>query len=257
MSGAIHKITGIYTLPEEAHKEDVYICLCHNEPLIVRRGEKNVPHYSHFPNTKSTGERLTYTRGENVPHIDAKHILHNHIERKQPLTIVRRCYDCEDTEDHIIPTEDVIEVCLEKVLENGSHVHVYMQTPTTSYCFQVYSSSRSQPRPEPFYELRTEDIHKDMATIVDMNTYKCTECKEWEQTLALDFEKNKQEAIRIALLNNQKVFHTTAFSFGKYKTQQVRDVIKKDPLYCLWILKQQPLTGNFVDVQTYLRSRLR
>ena len=257
MSGAIHKITGIYTLAEEAYKEDSYICLCHNQPLIVRQGETNVPHYSHYPNTKTSCQRLTYVRGENIAHIDAKHMLHNHIQRKQPLTIVRRCYGCEDTEEHSIPTEDAIEVSIQKVIENGKHIDVYMRTATNSYCFEVYYSSRSDTRPEPFYEIHTSDIHKDMTVLVDMNAYKCIDCKEQERILALEFEKNKQEAIQIALKNHQMVLNNLVFSFGRYINQKVKDVIKIDPEYCVWILNQPPKSNNFSCIQDYLRSRLK
>ena len=259
MSGAIHSITGIYTLPSEAYKEDVYVCLCHNEPLIVRQGEKNIHHYAHFPNANanSNGQRLTYVGGETIAHIDAKHILHNHIVRKQPLTIVKRCYCCEDTEEHIIPTQDATEVCLEKVIGNGSRVDVHMRTPTTSYCFEVYYSSRSDMRPEPFYELHSEHIRQDMTTLIDMRSHMCADCKEKQRVLALEFERNKQEAIKIALINHQKVLNNVIFLFGKYKNQRVKDVIKINPEYCVWILDQPPKVGNFLDVQDYLRSRLK
>lgn len=258
MSGAIHKTTGIYTLAENAHKEDNYICLCHNEPLIVRKGIIKQPHYAHYPHSKSTTERLHYAQGESIQHIDAKYILYNHIQRKQPLTIVKRCFCCEEEEDIFIPTQDSIEVCIEKRMSNGTRIDVWMKTETTEYCFEVRYTSPSNSRPEPFYEIHTDNIFRNINRLPDIRAYKCAKCKEDDRIKALKYEENYKEAVRIAQLRHQKVLQETLqFNCGKYKGERVSDIIKKNPTYCVWILQQEAKTMHFRSIQAYLRTRLK
>lgn len=98
--GALCSRTGNYTLPTEANKEDVYLCIGCNDKVFVKQGKIRKHHFCHYPTSQCT----YYTHSpESEIHKNAKMRIKSLLESKCELSFIRKCSTCNTLEQFDIP----------------------------------------------------------------------------------------------------------------------------------------------------------
>lgn len=91
--GAINKHTREYIYPKIANKKDEYICPECNKDLILVKGEVRVHHFRHNVDTKTPCNHYNKPTETQI-HKDAKILLKTLLERKIPISFIRKCCEC-------------------------------------------------------------------------------------------------------------------------------------------------------------------
>ena len=99
--GALKKKTREYVSPKLANKENEHVCIECNRDLVLCRGEIRVCHFRHRTETI----KCCYYNGPNETqiHKDAKLLLKMLLDRKIPLSFIRKCTCCGKDEEFDIP----------------------------------------------------------------------------------------------------------------------------------------------------------
>lgn len=165
--GAINVLTGKYTPPRQANKEDKYTCIECGKGVYVRKGDIRVHHFAHF--TEDTKCHYYNHPTEAQIHKTAKHIVKYVLENKIKLTIDRCCKKC-----HIIYGNRIEEICDSSQIhiEYGFEYNGGRKTADVAYTYnddendilyciiEILNTHKTLPenRPEPWFELEANKV---------------------------------------------------------------------------------------------------
>ena len=199
--GAINKHTREYVYPKIANKTDEYICPECNKDLILVKGEVRVHHFRHKVDTKTPCNHYNKPTETQI-HKDAKILLKTLLERKIPISFIRKCCECTGHSIWKLPEiKDNSVIKLEHRFEfNGPKIaDVAWLNDDKLYCiFEICNThkTRNENRPEPWFEIDAETLitnaNDDSLTLLEVHCIRrqiiCGKCREYN---------NKKQAIRI------------------------------------------------------------
>ena len=199
--GAINKHTREYVYPKIANKTDEYICPECNKDLILVKGEVRVHHFRHKVDTKTPCNHYNKPTETQI-HKDAKILLKTLLERKIPISFIRKCCECTGHSIWKLPEiKDNSVIKLEHRFEfNGPKIaDVAWLNDDKLYCiFEICNThkTRNENRPEPWFEIDAETLitnaNDDSLTLLEVPCIRrqiiCGKCREYN---------NKKQAIRI------------------------------------------------------------
>jgi hypothetical protein len=188
--GAINKITDEYVYPKIANKKDEYICPECSKDLILCQGEIRVHHFRHKVDNINPCHHYSNPTETEI-HKDAKILLKNLLERKIPISFIRKCSCCKTDEVFEIPEiTDCSIIHIEYRFDfNGLKIAdvAYIDNGVILCIFEIYNTHKtcSENRPEPWFEIDAETLIK-MANNIDLTLLqipcirceKCDECNE-------------------------------------------------------------------------------
>jgi hypothetical protein len=191
--GAINKNTGEYIYPKVANKKDEYICPECNKDLILCQGKIKVHHFRHKVDNVNPCHHYSNPTETQI-HKDAKILLKNLLERKIPISFVRKCCSCKINEEFEIPEiSETSVIKLEYRFEyNGLKIAdvAYIDDGDIVCIFEICNTHKtcSENRPEPWFEINAEKIIKDAnddsltsLKIPCIRCEKCNDCIEKEK----------------------------------------------------------------------------
>ena len=157
--GAINKHTGEYVYPKIANKNDEYICPECNKDLILVKGEIRVHHFRHKVDTKTPCNHYNKPTETQI-HKDAKILLKTLLERKIPISFIRKCCACNG-DDKLKPPDEIKDtsfVKLEHRFEfNGTKIADVACINDGKLCciFEICNTHKTcnENRPEPWFEI--------------------------------------------------------------------------------------------------------
>jgi hypothetical protein len=167
--GAIHKQTSEYVYPKIANKLDEYICPDCNKDLILCKGKVRVPYFRHKVDSVNPCNHYDHPTESQI-HKDAKALLKTLLDKKIPITLVRKCASCEKNEEYEIPeTSETSIVQIEYRFEyNGPKIAdiAYLDNGEIVCIFEICNTHRtcSENRPEPWFEI-------DAKTLIELANY--------------------------------------------------------------------------------------
>ena len=191
--GAINKFTGEYVYPKIANKKDEYICPECNKDLILCQGEIRVHHFRHKVDNINPCHYYSNPTETQI-HKDAKFLLKNLLERKNPISFIRNCCCCKKNEEFEIPEiSETSAIELEYRFEyNGAKIAdvAYIDNSVLLCIFEICNTHKtcSENRPEPWFEIDAENFIK-LASNNNLNSLeipcirceKCNDCVEKEK----------------------------------------------------------------------------
>ena len=161
--GAIEKLTGQYVFPSKAEKGKEYTCADCKQAVIIRKGSVRKHHFAH--KTVSNCEYFEHPN-ESQQHKDAKLRLAQRLREKFPIAIFGICPNCScspggfDTIHHSY--EDSDEVVVEYRDPSGKYVAdiAVLNGGKVKVIYEIKHTHQttSEVRPEPWYEITTDDI---------------------------------------------------------------------------------------------------
>jgi Domain of unknown function (DUF5710) len=214
--GAIKKSTGEYVYPKVANKADEHICPECCKDLILCQGTIRVHHFRHKVDTVNPCNNYN-NPGESQIHKDAKLLLKSLLERKTPISFVRKCSCCKNTEEFEIPeVTEYSMIELEYRFEyNGPKIAdvAFIDNGVIVAIFEICNTHMTcrENRPEPWFEIDAEalivlanDNHVASLQIPCIREEKCDECMEKENSNPKKY--NIEKYVRMKL--GQTIFPT-------------------------------------------------
>lgn len=188
--GAICSDTGIYTLPSEAIKNGIYICIECKDCVFVKQGEIRKHHFCHYPTSNCT--YYTHT-SESEIHKNAKMRIKSIFEQKCEVSFIRKCVTCNSSEHFDIPSLDdtsrmeleyrfIINPYRHDMLECIADI-VYINNEEPLCMIEVYHSHNTSNtrRVEPWFEVNATDVLQtnivgNMFQVTCIRKESCDEC---------------------------------------------------------------------------------
>jgi hypothetical protein len=160
--GAFNKKTNMLVLSKDANKQCEYICIGCKEDLIFKKGDVNVPHFSHKPHSKCQ-YFCNNSSEESQIHKTAKKILKEILENKN-LIISKKCVNCSCECD-----EEAVDMLPNATIEleysfthNGIRIAdvAYLVNGEIKYIFEICHTHKTeeQNRPEPWFEFDAMEL---------------------------------------------------------------------------------------------------
>lgn len=197
--GAINKVTREYVFPKIANKRDEYICPECNKDLIVCQGTIKVHHFRHTVDHENPCQHYSHP-SESQIHKDAKLLMKNLLERKIPVSFIRKCISCEELEEYEISEMlDTSNINLEYRFEhNGPKIAdvAYVDGDEIICIIEICNTHRtcSENRPEPWFEIDATKLINiannnkiDNIQIPCIRREKCEDCIKLEQIKSLKY----------------------------------------------------------------------
>ena len=236
--GAINKHTREYVYPKIANKKDEYICPECNKDLILVKGEVRVHHFRHKVDTKTPCNHYNKPTETQI-HKDAKILLKTLLERKIPISFIRKCCECTGHSIWKLPEiKDNSVIKLEHRFEfNGPKIaDVAWLNDDKLYCiFEICNThkTRNENRPEPWFEIDAETLitnaNDDSLTLLEVPCIRrqiiCGKCREYN---------NKKQAIRIIAGYIKRTIYKKKYivSLNKYyirlREKKEREIYEKE-----------------------------
>ena len=197
--GAINKVTGEYVYPKIANKKDQYACPECNKDLILCQGQIKVHHFRHKVDTINPCHYYSHP-SESQKHKDAKLKIKYHLEKKTPMSFVRKCCICKKNEEFEIPEiTETSSIKLEHRFEykGGSKIAdvAYIDDDELFCIIEICNTHKtcSENRPEPWFENDAETVIK-MTSDINISSLKipcirCEKCEECENKYNTDKKK--------------------------------------------------------------------
>jgi hypothetical protein len=247
--GAVNKLTREYVYPKIANKKDEYICSECNKDLILCQGEIRVHHFRHKVDNINPCHHYSNPTESEI-HKHAKLLLKKLLERKIPISLIRKCCCCKKNEEFEIPEiSETSNIQLEYRFEyNGVKTAdvAYLEDGEILCIFEICNTHKtcSENRPEPWFDIHAETLIK-MANdntltsleIPCIRCEKCDDCIETENIITL----NKKTKVATDTDDNKRVYLKIPFS--------KKDMIKKlggkwNKEHKLWHISNSIYTKN-------------
>jgi uncharacterized protein YkuJ len=141
-----------------ANKNDEYICPDCNTGLILCQGKIRVHHFRHKVDTTRPCHYYN-SPSESQIHKDAKLVMKSLLEKKVPISFVRKCPCCPRVEESEIPeVSETSEIIFEHRFEhNGLKIAdvAYLDKGEILTLFEICNThkTRNEDRPEPWFEI--------------------------------------------------------------------------------------------------------
>ena len=199
--GAVNKKTGEYVYTKIANKKEEYCCPECNKDVILCQGEIRVHYFRHkFDEINPCNHYSKPT--ETQLHKDAKRVMKSLLDRKIPVSFIRKCCECKNDEEYEIPeiSESSIIQLEHRFEYKGPKIAdiAYLEGGEIFCIFEICNShkTKSENRPDPWFEIDAETIIR-MANILESNEIKlqCIRCEKCENCI-------QKEEIKISLRKN-------------------------------------------------------
>lgn len=160
---AINGDTGKFTLVKNADRTTRYLCVDCGERVILKRGPVREEHFSHM----SATVKCTYYEhpNESQIHKEIKHRLAHYLNERRPLTILSDCPSCKSGHGECDITYEEDDVAkMEYRGQDGDYVAdvALLNNGRVRYIFEIaHTHHASRPRPEPWFEITTQDFLED------------------------------------------------------------------------------------------------
>ena len=236
--GAINKHTREYVYPKIANKKDEYICPECNKDLILVKGEVRVHHFRHKVDTKTPCNHYNKPTETQI-HKDAKILLKTLLERKIPISFIRKCCECYRSFNmETLEIKDNSVIKLEHRFEfNGPKIaDVAWLNDDKLYCiFEICNThkTRNENRPEPWFEIDAETLitnaNDDSLTLLEVPCIR--------RQIICDKCRDKKQAIRIIAGYIKRTIYKQKYivSLNKYyirlrekKERKIREIYEKE-----------------------------
>ena len=173
--GAVNFQTNAYTLPSKAQKGVEYKCADCNQKVILRQGTVRKHHFAH-----SNVSNCQYFEhpNESQQHKDAKFRLAEKLKQHFKIELNNQCPECSATpaalDDYKYNYEDADEVVIEYRDPNKKYVAdiAVLNNGKVKAIFEIKHTheTTTNVRPEPWYEITTEEIFEEEKRLVDGDT---------------------------------------------------------------------------------------
>jgi hypothetical protein len=189
--GAIDIFTNLYTSPNLATKNSKYKCVECSEPVIFKKGNIRVPHFSHYANSNCT----YYDHpNESQIHKDAKLRILLWLEKGIQINILKECYECNYKHcialNYISTDQFKLEYRFDLNNLYRADLAVLSRENQLKYIIEVKNKHKTEEdrRPEPWFEIEAEEIiQKELNNFIELNDVRIFKCKTID--LENDFEK--------------------------------------------------------------------
>ena len=191
--GALNTQTRRYITPDRANKHDDYTCPDCDKSLTFCSGKVKKPYFRH---SVVAANPCTYYEhpSESQIHKDAKYRLKARLEINSPLQCTRKCYECAKDNLIILNAESKTVTVEHRFQHNSSlqiaDVAIVNPDGTINSILEVLHTHKTLIRPEPWFELRANDIIKSPIDFSDIQCHRKEKCKD-----CLEKEKNLQEQL--------------------------------------------------------------
>lgn len=187
--GAINKHTGEYVYPKIANKKDSYICPDCNKDLTLCQGKIRTHHFRHKVDSVNPCNHYDHP-SESQIHKDAKALLKTLLDKKIPITFIRKCETCEKPNVCKIKIPEASTVHIEYRFEyNGPKIAdvALLDEGAIVYIFEICNTHRTcaENRPEPWFEIDAKtlvetanDVSDTLLQIPCIRNEKCYKCAE-------------------------------------------------------------------------------
>lgn len=183
--GAFNKTTGQYVYPNIANKTDKYICPDCEKELILCQGQIRKHYFRHKVDAINPCHRYT-NPSESQIHKDAKFLMKTLLERKIPISLMRKCITCDQSEEFEIPEiTELSKIELEYRFDyKGVKIAdiAYIDNGEIFCIFEIYNThlTSKEKRPEPWFEINAKtliNIANNDKVIIPCDRYeKCETC---------------------------------------------------------------------------------
>ncbi len=197
-----------YVYPKIATKEDQYMCPECGDLLVLCKGSVRAHYFRHKSNSTCSHYG---SPNESVIHKDAKLLLQTLLRNKTPITLVRNCSQCRQSDEFAIPeiTDGTSDIILEYRFEHHGATKIadvaYLDSGEMVCLFEICHThaTEEQARPEPWFEINAKglimlanqcDTNSQSIIIPDMRTGGiCSDCTNAKEIYEL--KRNKACAI--------------------------------------------------------------
>jgi hypothetical protein len=200
---AINKVTGEYVYPKIANKKDEYSCPECNKDLILCQGDVRIHHFRHKVATNPCHHYSNPT--ETQIHKDAKLLMKTLLDKKIPVSFVRKCCCCKKNEEFEIPeTSETSDVRLEHRFEyHGPKIAdvAYIENGEILCIFEICNThkTRGENRPEPWFEIDAETLIRIANdNCLSQIQIPCIRCEKCEGCVEKEKQQVKKEINRIS-----------------------------------------------------------
>ena len=143
-------------------KDRKYKCELCNEQVILKRGKKIKPYFSHKNNTNC--QKTSNNSGESSVHMEAKSKLVEMLNNKYNIYIYWRCPKCKNHDrikmvNHIEYLDG--DLAVTEFRRNNFIADIAMINDSNiKYIFEVYNTHKTvtETRPEPWFEIDANEI---------------------------------------------------------------------------------------------------
>ena len=203
--GAMHKDTGLYTMPQFASKTDLYCCPGCDEELVLCRGKVRQPYFRH--KVDSECRNLLNSHPETFIHKCAKDRIKYAIENNPSISMNRICSDCKEVCTNTFSKESDDRVVLEHRFYYDSLLRIadvacirkreHTYSGNNDFIVEVCNThvTRDDCRPEPWFEVDASTIVNtpvhELSTMNCIREYKCSNCilKDAQKISKMPFER--------------------------------------------------------------------
>lgn len=160
--GAINKLTNQYIHPNQANKQDDFMCIDCGKDVIIRQGKIRAHHFAHYKEDLKCN--FYSSPNEYQIHKNAQFFLKYILENKIPLTIYNKCIKCNKTDEYIIPeiSESSIIYIEYRFEYNGVKIAdiAYIEDNEILCIFEICNTHKTdtENRPEPWFELDAKNV---------------------------------------------------------------------------------------------------
>jgi len=173
--GAIRIISGQYTSPRFANKNDEFECPDCKKKVILCKGQIIAPYFRHVIHDNPCNY---YDKpNESQIHKDAKLLLKSLLENKIPISFVRTCRCCNENEEYEIPERDNnSKINIEyRFHYNGTKIAdvAFIENNDIVCLFEICNThkTKEEDRPEPWFEINAMILIKN-ANLYENNILK-------------------------------------------------------------------------------------
>jgi len=264
--GALKKDTKEYVYPAAANKLDKYICPDCNKDLVLKKGSVRIHHFAHF---KDDNPCNYYNKpSESQIHKDAKMLLKSLLDKKIPISLIRKCPDKTCTnqkcEQYKIPEiTDTSKIIIEHRFNyNGLKIAdvAYIDNGEIVYIFEICNTHKTEEinRPEPWFEIdaikfinsvndnnTTIQIECIRKTCKDCELVRCLRCEQLLPRWLLNMNPIDKRICKSCYINGDwlKIYLNAPFS-DKEMIKSYRG--RFDPLYKKWYINEDNKYKNTV-----------
>lgn len=189
--GSINKKTGEYVHPIMANKQDEYICPDCNKDLILKKGKIRVPHFAHCKD--DTPCNYYNKPSETQIHKDGKMLMKMILEKKIPLSIVRKCLKCVKEDEYEIPEiTESSSIKIEYRFGYNNSIKIadvaYTDNEELFCAFEICYTHKTnnENRPEPWFEIDALSlisiVNKSDLSSLQLNCIRKEKCESCNDT---------------------------------------------------------------------------
>ena len=229
--GAINDATHKYEFPNVASKLNKYKCPACNKYIILRKGEKNKPHFAHFTSNDNEIESCSFYSHENESdiHKAAKALMKVISENHSYIHFHRTCDVCHHPTNFKVMTKNTRCVFEFQFNYNGSKkqadIALIREDDDMMVCiFEIChtNTTKEENRPDPWFEIKAQTLMDETNKSLNINEngefnikctrqYICPACRDIEMKEIKELEKWNE------MMENKAMRHADAEEHRRLK----------------------------------------